>query len=795
DDAGAFGGALLAELGAHVVKVEPGGAPSHGFGPFLESASGERSSLFWLYYHAGKRLVTVDPTDVDVLDSLLRDADVLLDDGSAGILTAQGRTPADVAAAHPRLSVVAITPFGSTGPRAGWRATDLTAWAAGGAMWLNGLPDEAPLWSPGQARHMTGLWAAIGVLAAIRARRRDGRGQVIDLAQQEAVAAQTNSGWLFTVCDGRLVKRMGAETPLLCPNPAVRCRDGFVQISIVIRRQWRGLAAWLAEDGAAEGFDDPKYDDSTARITERERLNDVLARWAAVWSKHDLVAEAERRDLPFAVIQTIPEVAADPALAARQFWREITAPGGDGSIRVPRPPYRLLQTEDGGRRTDGATTETIGREAEGKRQSGREDPLPSSILGPPPSVDQLSSSPLAGVRVLDLSWVLAGPFCTRILADLGAEVIKVEPPVSGDGARWNPPFHGRRRDPSRGGLFVDLNHNKRAIAVNLKDSRGLEIVRRLATEWADVLLENFTAGTLERIGLDPAELTAANPRLSVIRLSAYGQTGPYRDRIGYAPLMQAMSGLSAVMVYPPDRLAGLGLPLSDYNGGLHGALLALAALLGRDETGRGAIFDLSQFEAAVRLLGPALLEGQAPTANQQVGGNRDLARDWAPHGVYPAAGVDRWLALAVPSDEVWSALREALGNPDWAAAPELRTAAGRVARADRLDGLLATWTRTQSPEAAVALLQSAGVPAATVNDGEDLIERDPQLSARNYFQTIELPEHGPIPTPRLPLLFSVTPTTIRRPAPRLGEHNEEVLRNILGFSEAEVDQLILDEVI
>ncbi len=342
DDAGAFAGVLLADLGAEVIKAEPPeGAPSHQVGPFLEDGEGKGQSLFRLYYHGAKQAVQAAPDDRAELDRLLAGADLLLDDGSVGFLEAQGRTPESLLADFPALSIVSIRPYGRSGLRAHWRASDLTAWAAGGAMWLMGAPDRPPLWAAGQARHLTGMWAAVGALAAVRHSRATGRGQWIDLSQQEAVAAETGGGWLFAAYADQRITRLGTQTHFVCPCPISRCLDGYLQVMVVVRKQWAALARWLIEEGAAEGLDDPKYNEINVRMAERSRLNDIIARWTATRRKRDLFEEAQRRGIPFGVLQTVDEVAADPHLRERGFWRPAQVPGTGRTIQAPGPHYRF----------------------------------------------------------------------------------------------------------------------------------------------------------------------------------------------------------------------------------------------------------------------------------------------------------------------------------------------------------------------------------------------------------------------------------------------------------------------
>ncbi|HEX2173655.1 MAG TPA: CoA transferase, partial [Dehalococcoidia bacterium] len=323
DDGGAFAGTLLAELGATVIKPEPpGGAPGRRIGPFVEreeQAVGA-TSLFHLHYHGGKQIVPIDPSGGTTLNDLLAGADLVLDDGSTGLLPAEIRPPDALIRAFPNLSVVWISSFGLTGPRAGWRGTDLTTWAAGGAMWLMGAPDRAPLWAAGQARHLTGFWAAIGALAAIRLHHQTGRGVIVDLSRQEAVAAETGAGWLFAAYAGQAVRRSGKETHFTCPSPILRCRDGHLLVMTVVRRQWSALAAWLAEEGAADGLDDPKYNDITVRMADRAHINDTLARWATISD-----AELEDKLAALSGERPSPETRTK---ARRLFAQVVDCPGG-----------------------------------------------------------------------------------------------------------------------------------------------------------------------------------------------------------------------------------------------------------------------------------------------------------------------------------------------------------------------------------------------------------------------------------------------------------------------------------
>jgi crotonobetainyl-CoA:carnitine CoA-transferase CaiB-like acyl-CoA transferase len=394
-----------------------------------------------------------------------------------------------------------------------------------------------------------------------------------------------------------------------------------------------------------------------------------------------------------------------------------------------------------------------------------------------------SARPLDGIRILDFTHVLAGPFATRVLADMGADVVKVnseERATAGNNSPASP-------------YYVMWNRNKRALALDMRTTEGRAVCRRLC-DAADVVIENFAVGVLERWGVGYEAVRASNPGVIYVQMSGMGDGGPWSSFVTYAPTIHALSGLTHLTSVPGREDIGIGFSYNDHQAGLHGAMAVLAALEARHGTGQGQRIDLSQFEVGVNFLGPSLLDWFANGRAARPTGNPlpyDVA---APHGVYPCrpqgegtAG-ERWIAIACMTDAHWRALRTLLGDPEWARQPELYTAAGRAAAADRLDARLAEWTRTQEAAELMAQCQAAGVPAGVVQDGIDLIERDPQLRHRAFLQPID--EAGaPIGqtyADRLPLHFERTPCDTYHRVRVLGEDNAAVLGDWLGLSEAEV---------
>ena len=388
---------------------------------------------------------------------------------------------------------------------------------------------------------------------------------------------------------------------------------------------------------------------------------------------------------------------------------------------------------------------------------------------------------LQGVRVLDFTWVVAGPVTTRLLADLGADVIKVE--------RRNAVDFGDRR----GGLSGTLMRGKRSVVLDLGDPRGVALARRLAAA-SDVVVDNFSARVMTNLGLDYESLRQLRPDVICVRMTGFGLDGPDRDHVSYGPTLQALTGYTLMMAEPGGPPAGFGYSYSDLAGGNLGALAVLAALWHRRRTGRGQLVDLAQLEAVASLLGPTLLARAIDGGVSAPTGNASQEAPGAPHGVYPCVGDDRWLAITVFTDDEWTRLATVVDQP-WTGDDRFAAGPGRLAHAADLDRLLATWTRARTAEDAMQRLQAAGVAAGLVANAEDLCARDPQLAARGHFVDVATPEGGSVRMDGPPFILSETPAAVRGPGPLLGEHTDEVLAGVLGCDEKELRGLRADGVI
>ncbi|HZY58866.1 MAG TPA: CoA transferase [Candidatus Binataceae bacterium] len=395
--------------------------------------------------------------------------------------------------------------------------------------------------------------------------------------------------------------------------------------------------------------------------------------------------------------------------------------------------------------------------------------------------------PLDGIRVLDFTWVVAGPAATRVLADQGAEVIKVERRVSDF-------VIGTRR----AGLMADLNRNKSSIAINMAVPAGVELAHRLV-KLSDIVVDNFSARVMRQWGMDYPSLVKIKPDIICMSMSGFGHSGPRANFVSYGPTLQAQAGFTLHMADEQGRPAGFGYSYADMAGGYSGALAALAALWHRRRTGQGQFIDVSQFEALVSVTGPAMLD-------LTVNGRAQAPPRWdsqeapaAPHGAYRCRpdgdDDDRWLVISVRSHSDWRRFVSAMGSPQWASDPGFRTLFQRMQNRAALDRHISEWTAGQDAWEAMRLLQRASVAAAVVSNAEDLCARDPQLKERGFWPAVDLPEGGQTHLSNVPFRLSETPASVRHCAPEVDEDRDFVLEKVLGLSPAEREALLAAQAI
>ena len=399
------------------------------------------------------------------------------------------------------------------------------------------------------------------------------------------------------------------------------------------------------------------------------------------------------------------------------------------------------------------------------------------------------SRPLEGLKVVDFTHVLAGPFATRILADMGADVVKIN--SESRAVTTNNPDHP---------YYIMWNRNKRALALDLANDDAKGLCRQLCDQ-ADIVIDNFSVGVLDRWGIGYCEVSQSNPGVIYVQMSGMGEGGPWSKFVTYAPTIHALSGLTSLTGVPGREDIGLGFSYNDHQAGLHGAFAVLAALEARHRSGHGQRIDISQFEVGVNFAGPSILDLFANGIGATAVGNKAPYDVWAPHNVYrcqpeQAASVadERWIAIVVENESQWQALKSLMGDPDWAQETRFATAQSRYDHVDELDAYIGAWTATQNDYELMARCQAVGVPAGVVQNGRDLMERDPQLADADFAVAIDEPHPvvGPTWADRLPIRFRRRPCNEYSRVRMLGEDNAQVLQDWLGLDQDAVEDLAED---
>ena len=796
---GMFCGYVLAHLGARVMAVEPpGGCPSRRIPPFAEGVRAPENGLWWQAYGRGKSSLVLDldtsPGRAKLLE-MAADADFLIESFQAEQARRLGLDYDTLAAVNPSLICVSVSPFGHSGPKADWPATDLTVWASSGAHILAGDDDRAPVrTSVPQSFLHAGADAACAALIALQARHATGLGQQIDVSAQQSsaqaalgmiLAAPNNGGFAVRRIAGGL--RGTYPIRLLFP-----CRDGHVTITLMFGHAFeapnRKFLNWLNEHGAIGAEDVARdWDAEVTAIGEGERppdrYLDLCARiesFTKVRSQQELFNEGLARGVFIAPAFDIAGLLDEPHFKARNFWQTLDL-DRIGQVRLPGAFAKFSATplgeHDRAPRLDEGTPEEFRSSREFRQAKGSRSDSPCG---------DLAASPLAGLKVLDFMWVIAGPVFTRMLADYGATVIKVESGERLEPVRGSAPLKDGQPGLETSALFANFNAGKLGVTINPAHPVGREVVLDLV-RWADVVTESFSPKAMKAWGLDYPALKAINPSVIMLSSSLMGQTGPRANVPGYGNMASALAGFHDLTGWPDRAPAG---PFLAYTDAISSRLMAVslfAALEHRRRTGAGQHIDIGQAEAAIHLLAPAILDFEVNGRIWRRMGNRDL--EFCPHGVYPAAGEDRWIALACQSDAAWRSLSEVMGSQDLAADPALATVAGRMERADELDRLIAEWTKGRDERDLETLLIGAGVAAHVVQNTTECLT-DPQLRHRGHFLGVPHPSVGELVVEASRFRLSRTPARVARAGPELGEHNLHVLHDILGYDDERVAHIL-----
>ncbi len=851
DELGEYCGKVLAGLGADVIKIEPlGGEVTRSYGPFYHDDPHPNRSLHFWHYNFGKRGVVLD-LDSDEgthrFKQLAETADIVIDTRHRDYLNERGVGYDAIRERNPSLIYARISPFGDDGPWADYQASDLVHLALGGVMMNCGYdPDpsgvyETPPIAPQmwQSYQIAGEVTVVQIIAALVYRLETGRGQRLVTSVHDAVSKNTETDlpdWIYCriphyrqTCRHSLpsasatMQGVASESAL---RPGLsRTKDGRW---VLAYRTYLlgGVASFeatvrvLQKFGAEADFTDEKYKDEAYVLKPTTNFH-IATHVERLVGRHlynrDLWKDGQDEGLPWSPVRKPEENVVEEHWAQRETFSAVDYPEVGRSLTqvgakwvAPGLPWRtgprapLLGEHNAEVLADVAV---------------RKAPAVCTAERASPKAPLLSKHgkpfALSGVRIVDLTWMLASAGAGRFFTALGAEVIKVEHTSRLDGMRMgmgNVPPGGRAerdgatkpivapatKNVNRSGSFMEINSGKRSFSLNLKHPRGKALLVDLIKD-ADMVVEGFSPGTMDRMGLGYERLREMNPKIVYVQQSGMGQIGTYGRLRSFGPTAQAFSGLSDMSGLPePYPPAGIGYSYLDWFGAYQMALAMMAALYRQKQSGQGCWIDSSQAEVGIYLTGTAVLEHSANGRQWSRFGNRSPYKPAAPQGAYRTRGEDRWIAISTFTEEQWRSLTKVLETTDWTADPRLATLALRIANQDYLDDLVNGATVAWDAFELMEALQRAGVPAGVCQTAADRYEHDPQLKHLEWLVELNQSEIGRWPVKEVPVKFSETPPYIGgfldRHGPSYGEDNDYVLRAILGLSQDQIAQLTTEGV-
>ncbi len=838
DEQAEYCGLTLAGLGADVVKVEPpGGSSTRRIGPFYEDKNDPERSLFFWQYNRGKRSIVLDlnaEQDRERFRTLIATADILLESTPRGELERQGLSTQSLMQKYPGLIVARVSPFGDQGPWADFKASDLIHLALGGVMMNCGydpdptgkydLPPIAPqMW---HAYHVAGEQLTMAIVAALLYRFRTGKGQLVSCAIHEAVAKSTEVDLMTWVMRRAPILRQTCRhaRESVSPNPSIaHTKDGrWVMASLGNREDDpQRLVKLMEKHGMAAGFDPEtatvakggRFVPGTGPVTQkRDEGMEAVQRFVRAFTYQNVPwREAQEAGLLCAPLRKPHENAIDPHWLARRSVADIAHPEHGRAFRYATSKW--IST---------ANAWAVGRRAPLLNEDA------ASVMNPPQratpviaaKVKSAAAEPpsrrgkpfaLHGIRIVDFSWFLASAGGTRFMSAFGAESIKIElkshpdtrlaamAPVGGREARdkATAPLPGVT-DLNMGGQFNNKNPGKRGISLNVRHPKGLAIVKRLVA-MSDIVAEGFSPGVLDSWGIGYSALKAIKPDIIYVQQSGMGAQGTYGRFRTVGPIANAFAGLSDMSGLPePAMPAGWGYSYLDWMGAYSFALAMLSALYHRERTGQGQWIDASQTEVGLFINGPAILDWSANDRIWKRYGNRSPYKPASPHGAYPCAGDDRWIAIACFNDAEWRALAKVAGHPEWAQDNRFVTLEARLAHQDALDAAVGEWTKSRDGYDTMHALQKAGVLAGVCQTAGDRCDSDPQLKSLEWLTEVTGTKIGRWPLAEVPIKLSESPAyvggRIDRGAPCYGEDNEYVFGELLGMSSQEIEALAAEGV-
>jgi crotonobetainyl-CoA:carnitine CoA-transferase CaiB-like acyl-CoA transferase len=730
---------IYADLGAEVVRLERAAPGREADGHELAAEIG----------NLGKHLGRLDLAAAEgraLFEAHLARGDLVLTDGNPDVrdhLLGEAER-------RPQLVVLSATMFGEGNAYSGWEATDPVLHALSAGLSRSGVRGRDPLLPPGTiALNSAMAQAAYAGLAALYEALTTGRGDWIDFSALEGAVQALDPGFgsAGVAATGRRADQLSPLRPAKgFRYPIFACADGHVRICLLSPRQWNGMFRWMGEPAA---FASAEFN-ATARRYQSPELTEALASFFRSHGKEHLEATAPSYGVPLSVVRRFEDCLSSDHLKARRAFTRAELPSGR-SVRIPNGVVEIDGVRAGPRRARLAAASQTGKQPQ-LRGTGR---------------------PLAQIRVLDLGVIVVGAEQGRLLADLGADVVKVETASFPDGSRQSV-------SGVLSASFAVGHRNKRSLGLNLRHADGKALFLRLAAK-ADVIFSNFKPGTLESLGIDGATLARANPGLVTVESSAFGSSGPWSARMGYGPLVRAAAGVTEAWRYPDDAesYSDSITVYPDHAAGRAGAIAALALLIRRLGDGRGGAAKISQLEVMLDQftaeIAAADLINEAPPTPPD-----------GPWGVYRAAGDDDWCVVTVRNDEDWRRLAGVIGCHD----PRFQSRQGRLEHRGAIDAAVSKWMRPRRARAAMDELQLAGVPAGEMLRVADL-PSFPFFKARGFFSSAHHPSiDDEMIAERAPFRSRRLPAAAQNPAPLLGQHSKEVVRDWLALDDAEIAALV-----
>ena len=774
--AGPVGPTLLAELGAEVIKVE---MPEMGTLIRRIPPLHQGVSLWKPIDMRNKKSIALDMRTEEgqrIIKELVKEYDIISENYRPGTFERWNLGYEDLKKVNEKVIFVRVSGFGQEGPYSRRTSYDTIGSAMGGMIHLTGSPDGPPL-PIGMAYcdYTSGAFNALAALIAEYYRRKTGQGQCADIAQYEGFFRFMEFSVAAYDKLGTVRQRSGNRHPSFAPSDTYRTRDGkWITISAGDDKNFAKLARVMAKDiGSKDLQADPRFKNIRTRAENSEAINGIVEGWVKSYRAHEIIPILEKVNIPFSPVYNIKDIFDDPHIKARQDLIEIE----DcelGRVMVPEVASRFSKTP--GRIRDGGPKL-------GEHNSLLAELKPKAVPGSIKATSTVQANPpLGGLRIIELGQGLAGGFSCTLLADFGSEVIKVEDPGVGDIVRHLPPFY----NGTSLWWAVDAR-NKCSITLNLRYPEAQEVFKKLVAV-SDVVVDGFRPGTLEKWGLGYDELVKANSKIILLRVTGFGQEGPYAHRLAYEPTAAAIGGFQALTGSPDGPPSKPSVSIGAYITGIFGAIAILAALYHRDHKGEGQWIDLAMYSPFLRFAHdniPAyhtlglVKERLGPVLN--ITGNAGI------QVVFPV-GDGGWIAMLLVEDRDFARFAEAVGRKELAQDPRFTTIVHRVANCKALNEIIISIFSNYTIKDLIQLLWQNQVPASLVYSVKDAFE-DPHYQARGSIVEVEDPVLGKVKMQGIVPRFSLSPGCIRRLGPGLGQDNEEILQALVGLSVAKVQEL------